>query len=298
MKEFKDFKKFAAIDIGSNAIRLLISNIYIQKNKSIDFTKNSLVRVPVRLGQDAFTKGIITKKNISKLIDSLKSFKLIMKIHQVDNYLAYATSAIRNSSNGEEILNNVFHKTGIKVKIISGIKEAKLITQNKIFKNKIQTYCFIDVGGGSTELSILNNSKIIKSKSFKIGGVRLINNLVSEKTWSDFDSWIKENLIKIENLKLIGFGGNINKIFKISETKLGKPLTSKKLNSIIGRLEKMSNKEKSLLFRLNPDKLDIIVPAGKVYKFLIERLNLKEIHVPKIGLADGMVCELINKLKT
>ena len=298
MKEFKDFKKFAAIDIGSNAIRLLISNIYIQDDNSIDFTKNSLVRVPVRLGQDAFTKGFITKKNISKLIYTISAFKLLMKIHKVDRYLAYATSAIRNCSNAKEIIKKVFHDTGVEIKIISGIKEAKLITENKIFKNKTDTFCFIDVGGGSTELTILMKSKIIKSKSFKIGGVRLINNLVSKKTWTDFDNWIKNNLTNKKNIRLIGFGGNINKIYKIAGTRIGKPLSTKKLNSIIRKLEKMSDKEKLLNYRLNPDKLDIIVPASKVYKFLIDKLNLSQIEVPKIGLSDGMISELINKSKT
>ena len=298
MKEFKDFKKFAAIDIGSNAIRLLISNVYVQNDDSVDFTKNSLVRVPVRLGQDAFTKGLITKKNISKLIDTISAFKLLMKIHKVDKYLAYATSAIRNCSNAQEIVKKVFNDTGVEIKIISGIKEAKLITENKIFKNKTDTFCFIDVGGGSTELTILMKSKIIKSKSFKIGGVRLINNLVSKKTWTDFDNWIKNNLTNKKNIRLIGFGGNINKIYKIAGTRIGKPLSTKKLNSIIRKLEKMSDKDKLLNFRLNPDKLDIIVPASKVYKFLIDKLNLSQIEVPKIGLSDGMISELINKSKT
>ena len=298
MKEFKDFKKFAAIDIGSNAIRLLISNVYVQNDDSVDFTKNSLVRVPVRLGQDAFTKGLITKKNIFKLIDTISAFKLLMKIHKVDKYLAYATSAIRNCSNAQEIVKKVFNDTGVEIKIISGIKEAKLITENKIFKNKTDTFCFIDVGGGSTELTILMKSKIIKSKSFKIGGVRLINNLVSKKTWTDFDNWIKNNLTNKKNIRLIGFGGNINKIYKIAGTRIGKPLSTKKLNSIIRKLEKMSDKEKLLNYRLNPDKLDIIVPASKVYKFLIDKLNLSQIEVPKIGLSDGMISELINKSKT
>ena len=298
MKEFKDFKKFAAIDIGSNAIRLLISNVYVQNDDSVDFTKNSLVRVPVRLGQDAFTKGLITKKNISKLIDTISAFKLLMKIHKVDKYLAYATSAIRNCSNAQEIVKKVFNDTGVEIKIISGIKEAKLITENKIFKNKTDTFCFIDVGGGSTELTILMKSKIIKSKSFKIGGVRLINNLVSKKTWTDFDNWIKNNLTNKKNIRLIGFGGNINKIYKIAGTRIGKPLSTKKLNSIIRKLEKMSDKEKLLNYRLNPDKLDIIVPASKVYKFLIDKLKLSQIEVPKIGLSDGMISELINKSKT
>ena len=178
----KKIKKFATIDIGSNAIRLLISNIYTKDSK-IFATKNSLVRVPVRLGQDAFKKGKISKINITRLIDSMKSFQLIMKVHNVEKYLAYATSALRSSSNGELIVNEILNKTGLRVEIISGSKEAKIITNNNKSFSGEKTFCFLDVGGGSTELTLFKNNKIINSKSFKIGGVRLINNLVKSSTW-------------------------------------------------------------------------------------------------------------------
>ena len=228
MKRIKEIKKYATTDIGSNAIRLLISNIIIRDDYAPQSTKNALVRVPVRLGQDAFTKGLILEENICRLIDSMKSFKLLMKVHKVEKYLAYATSALRNSSNCLDIVKRIESETGVLIKIIDGKKEAKLITNNNIFNDKSITYCFIDVGGGSTELTIIKNEKIIKSKSFKIGGVRLINNLVSEKTWKSFEYWIKDNLMDYKKISVVGFGGNINKIFKISGNKIGKPLSIKK----------------------------------------------------------------------
>ena len=189
----KKIKKFATIDIGSNAIRLLISNIYTINSKTFT-TKNSLLRVPVRLGQDAFKEGKISKINITRLVDSMKSFKLIMKVHSVEKYLAYATSALRSSSNGELIVNEILNKTGLRVEIISGSKEAKIITNNNKFFSRKKTFCFLDVGGGSTELTLFKENKIIKSKSFKIGGVRLINNLVKNSTWKELEVWISENL--------------------------------------------------------------------------------------------------------
>ena len=298
MNRLKEIKKLATIDIGSNAIRLLISNIIIRNNYPPESTKNALIRVPIRLGQDAFTKGRISDENISRLIDSMTSFKLLMKVHKVEKYLAFATSALRSSSNGLEIVSLVKSKTGISIKIIDGKKEGALITKDKIFNNKniLDTFCFIDVGGGSTELTIFKNGKILKSKSFKIGGVRLINGLVSEKTWETFRAWITNNLKKYKKIRVIGLGGNINKIFKISEIEIGSPLSLKKLNLIISKLERMSDIDKTLILKLNPDRLDVIVPAGKIYQFLLNSINENQIEVPKIGLADGMVFELLNKL--
>ena len=297
MKRIKEIKKYATIDIGSNAIRLLISNIIIRDDYAPQSTKNALVRVPVRLGQDAFTKGLILEENICRLIDSMKSFKLLMKVHKVEKYLAYATSALRNSSNCLDIVKRIESETGVLIKIIDGKKEAKLITNNNIFNDKSITYCFIDVGGGSTELTIIKNEKIIKSKSFKIGGVRLINNLVSEKTWKSFEYWIKDNLMDYKKISVVGFGVNINKIFKISGNKIGKPLSIKKIDSTISKLEKMTLLEKTLNLKLNPDRLDVIVPAGKIYKLLLNTINVDQIGVPKVGLADGMVLELLKTLK-
>ena len=295
MKHFNKTIKYATIDIGSNAIRLLISNIYIH-NSEFFSTKNSLVRVPIRLGQDAFKNGEISQKNIQRLLDSMKSFMLLMKVHNVDKYLAYATSALRSSSNGEKIIDLIKKESNIKIEIISGQKEAKLITNNPVFSTKSKTFCFIDVGGGSTELTLINNNKVINSKSFKIGGVRLINNLVKKSTWDKFGNWIENNLSNKKNIEVVALGGNINKIFKISGNKIGKPLSIKLINSTINDLEKMSFFNKIITLKLNPDRVDVIVPAGKIYQFVLNKMDVKVITVPKIGLADGMVHELINEL--
>ena len=290
----KKNKKFATIDIGSNAIRLLISNVYKRDSKFFT-TKNSLIRLPVRLGQDAFKNGKISKTNIIRLIDSLKSFQLIMKVHNVEKYLAYATSALRSSSNGELIVNEVSNKIGLNVEIISGSKEAKIITNNNKFFSNENTYCFLDVGGGSTELTLFKNNKIISSGSFKIGGVRLINNMVKSSTWKKLEEWIYDNLGSQKDIKLVGLGGNINKIFKISGNNIGVPLKKSLLDISINKLDKMTDFEKTIKLKLNPDRIDVIVPAGKIYQFVMDKLNSKEILVPKIGLADAMVHELLKK---
>ncbi|MBT3442670.1 MAG: exopolyphosphatase [Flavobacteriaceae bacterium] len=298
MKKFDKIKKYATIDIGSNAIRLLISNIIVLNKSAPISTKNSLVRVPIRLGQDAFTIGEISNENIERLVDTMLSFKLLMKVHKVEKYLAYATSALRSSSNGKNIVDLILSKSGLKIQIINGKKEAELITNNSIFKfqENYKTYCFIDVGGGSTELTLFKNQKVVISKSFKIGGVRLINNLVSNKTWESFREWININLKDQGKIDVIGLGGNINKLFKLCGVKIGKPLTLKEIDSTLSDLEKMSYSKKILLLKLNPDRIDVIVPAGKIYQYLLKNMGSDEIIVPKIGLADGMVYELLKSL--
>ena len=291
----KKVKKYATIDIGSNAIRLLISNVYSDIS-NVYVTKNSLVRVPLRLGQDSFKKGKISKENILRLLDSIKSFKLLMKVHKVEKYLAYATSALRSSTNGREIVALILKKTKIRVEIITGKKEAQLITNNQSFLKKDNIYCFVDVGGGSTELTLIKNKEIIISKSFKIGGVRLINNLVKKSTWNKLDQWINTNINKFEQVNLVGIGGNINKIFKLSGNNIGKSLTKKSLDNSLHDLSKMSVYDKVIKLKLNPDRVDVIVPAGEIYQFVMNKMNSNEILVPKIGLADGMVHELLNNL--
>ena len=291
----KKVKKYATIDIGSNAIRLLISNVY-SDTSNVYVTKNSLVRVPLRLGQDSFKKGKISKENILRLLDSIKSFKLLMKVHKVEKYLAYATSALRSSTNGREIIALILKKTKIRVEIITGKKEAQLITNNQSFLKKDNIYCFVDVGGGSTELTLIKNQEIIISKSFKIGGVRLINNLVKKSTWNKLDQWINTNINKFEQVNLVGIGGNINKIFKLSGNNIGKSLTKKSLDNSLHDLSKMSVYDKVIKLKLNPDRVDVIVPAGEIYQFVMNKMNSNEILVPKIGLADGMVHELLNNL--
>lgn len=288
------YKKVATIDLGSNGIRMLISNLYNIKGKFFH-TKNTLHRVPVRLGQDAFTNGKISIKNEKKLLSALTAFKNLMHANEVIDYLGYATSAMRTCSNGNEILKKIKNEIGLEIKIISGKKESNVLSGNDIYEyiGKSPNYCFIDVGGGSTEVIFYKDFKFFKSKSFKIGGVRLINGLVNEEVWDEFGTWLKNNAIDLRKVKVLGIGGNINKIFKISNNKVGTPLSIKKFKKTLDKLESLSEKKLLINYKLNPDRADVIVPAGKIYYFLMNTLGIEKIYVPKIGLVDGMVEEVI-----
>ena len=294
MKNKLEIDKVATIDIGSNAIRLLISNVF-SVNGKLHHTKNSLYRVQLRLGDDSFNKGIISPKNLDKLKSTLKSFKLLMDVNDIKKYLAYATSAMRSISNAEKILKSLEIETGIKVEIITGKKESEIVAKNDISTHigKTKNYCFIDVGGGSTEVVIYKKGEFYKSKSFKIGGVRLINGLVEDSTWKEFELWLKSHAVELKKLKIIGIGGNINKLYKLSGVKYTKPLERKRFKKTLVRLENMSYTKKLTKLKLNPDRIDVIVPAGKIYFFMMKTLGIKEIYVPRIGLADGMVNEII-----
>ena len=294
MKNKLEIDKVATIDIGSNAIRLLISNVF-SVNGKLQHTKNSLYRVQLRLGDDSFKKGIISPKNLEKLKSTLKSFKLLMDVNDVKKYLAYATSAMRGISNAEKLLKSLEIETGVKVEIITGKKESEIVAKNDISTHigKTKNYCFIDVGGGSTEVVIYKKGEFYKSKSFKIGGVRLINGLVEDSTWKEFELWLKSHAAELKKLKIIGIGGNINKLYKLSGVKYTKPLERKRFKKTLVRLENMSYTKKLTKLKLNPDRIDVIVPAGKIYFFMMKTLGIKEIYVPRIGLADGMVNEII-----
>ena len=294
MKNKLEIDKVATIDIGSNAIRLLISNVF-SVNGKLHHTKNSLYRVQLRLGDDSFNKGIISPKNLDKLKSTLKSFKFLMDVNDVKKYLAYATSAMRSISNAEKLLKSLEIETGVKVEIITGKKESEIVAKNDISTHigKTKNYCFIDVGGGSTEVVIYKKGEFYKSKSFKIGGVRLINGLVEDSTWKEFELWLKSHTLELKKIKIIGIGGNINKLYKLSGVKYTKPLERKRFKKTLVRLENMSYTKKLTKLKLNPDRIDVIVPAGKIYFFMMKTLGIKEIYVPRIGLADGMVNEII-----
>jgi len=294
LKNKLEIDKVATIDIGSNAIRLLISNVF-SVNGKLHHTKNSLYRVQLRLGDDSFNKGMISPKNLDKLKSTLKSFKLLMDVNDVKKYLAYATSAMRSISNAEKLLKSLEIETGVKVEIITGKKESEIVAKNDISTHigKTKNYCFIDVGGGSTEVVIYKKGEFYKSKSFKIGGVRLINGLVEDSTWKEFELWLKSHAVELKKLKIIGIGGNINKLYKLSGVKYTKPLERKRFKKTLVRLENMSYTKKLTKLKLNPDRIDVIVPAGKIYFFMMKTLGIKEIYVPRIGLADGMVNEII-----
>lgn len=291
-------EKLAGIDIGSNAIRLLVANVITDtKIDQPSFKKSALVRVPIRLGEDSFIKGKISDENKNRMIKAMKAFKLLMDVHGVKKYYACATSAMRDASNGKDIVEQISKEAAININIINGKKEAAIIFStdlSAIIEND-KSYLYIDVGGGSTEITIFSNGKIINSKSFKIGTVRLLNKQKSFKPiWDDMECWILENTKLLKKPILIGSGGNINKLFKLSGKLPGKPLSYIYIKSQYHFLKKMTYSERIRELDLNPDRADVIIPATKIYLNAMKWSGGKKIYVPKIGLADGIVKSLYN----
>lgn len=284
-------KKYAAIDIGSNAMRLLISNIVEEKGKVTQFSKSSLVRVPIRLGQDAFTVGEITEDNIERMVDAMKAFKLLMKVHRVEKYMACATSAMREAYNGKEVVDLIKKKADIKIEIIDGKKEAAIIasTDLKYLLKTEETYLYVDVGGGSTEFSLFSDGKMVASKSFKAGTVRLLNNMVNEVVWQEIEKWIRTNTIGYDQVTLIGSGGNINKLFKMSGKLQEKPLSYMYVNAQYASLNALTYEQRISELGLNADRADVIIPAIKIYLNAMKWSGARNIYVPKIGLSDGII---------
>ena len=289
-KMFK-IKKYAAIDIGSNAMRLLIANIVEQDGKETQFNKNSLVRVPIRLGQDSFMIGEISNDNIERMVDAMNAFRLLMKVHKVEKYMAFATSAMREANNANEVIDIIKKKSDIKIEIIDGEKEAAIIASTDLhyLLKTDKTYLYVDVGGGSTEFSLFSNGKIVVSKSFKAGTVRLLNELVRESVWNEMEQWITENTKDYDEVTLIGSGGNINKIFKMSGKMQDKPLSFIYLNSQYALLNSLTYEERITELGLNPDRADVIVLATQIYLNAMKWSGARNIYVPKIGLSDGIV---------
>jgi exopolyphosphatase/guanosine-5'-triphosphate,3'-diphosphate pyrophosphatase len=292
-------ERYAAIDIGSNAVRVLISNVVTKATAPPKYMKSSLVRVPIRLGQDSFTVGEISPRNIKRMVKAMKAFKLIMKVNNVKKYMACATSALREANNASEVINEVKKKTGIEIQVIDGKREAEIIATTNIFEsiNKNRTFLFIDVGGGSTEFSVLVKGKRIVSKSFKVGTVRMINNMVSDKVWEEIKMWIETHTKDYSKLALLGSGGNINKLFKIAKVKDGRPLSFIKLNTLYNELNQLDYNERIIQWELNPDRSDVIIPATQIYLKALQWSGATEIFVPKIGLSDGMIKVLYRENK-
>ncbi|MDX1278233.1 Ppx/GppA phosphatase family protein [Oceanihabitans sediminis] len=284
-------KKYAAIDIGSNAVRLLIANIIEEKGKETRFKKSSLVRVPIRLGGDVFLKQKISKENTQRMLDTMLAFKLLMKSHKVEKYKACATSAMREAKNGKKVTDLILEKTDIKIDTINGEEEAAIIAATDLhaFIDKNKNYLYVDVGGGSTEFTVIHKGETVTSKSFKIGTVRLLNDIVKKETWQELEKWIKENTSNYDKIDLIGSGGNINKIFKISGKSMGKPLTYFYLTSYYNTLQSYSYEERISELDLNQDRADVIIPATRIYLSAMKWSGAKDIYVPKIGLADGII---------
>lgn len=284
-------KKYAAIDIGSNAMRLLVTNIVEQKDCATQFNKSALVRVPIRLGQDAFTVGTISDENIERMVEAMQAFKLLMKVHKVEKYQACATSALREATNGNEVIAIVKERADINIAIIDGKKEAAIIAASDLtrFITADKAFLYVDVGGGSTEFSLFFEGKIKASKSFRIGTVRLLNNMVADVVWEEIEEWIRSNTASYDNLTLIGSGGNINKLFKLSEKNQDKPLSYMYLQAQYQKLNSMTYEQRIADLGLNPDRADVIIPATRIYLNAMKWSGARTIYVPKIGLSDGIV---------
>jgi exopolyphosphatase/guanosine-5'-triphosphate,3'-diphosphate pyrophosphatase len=287
-------KKFAAIDIGSNAIRLLTHNVIEEQGKKTQFRKSALIRVPVRLGEDSFTVGEISEHNVARMVKTMLAFKLLMDVAGVQNYRACATSAMREANNGNEVINLIAEKSGIQIEVIDGKQEAAIIasTDLKEIIKEDQSYLYIDVGGGSTEFTLFTKGKIKLSKSFKLGTVRLLKDLVKETTWLRLQEWIQENVKDAPKLSIIGSGGNINKLHKMSGRKEGEPLSYIWLNAQYRFLESLSYDDRVSELGLNPDRADVIIPATRIFLSAAKWSGAKKIHVPKIGLSDGIIKNL------
>lgn len=290
--------KLAAIDIGSNAARLLISEASPKANGEMDFTKVNLVRVPLRLGIDVFATGTISQKRADSLVNTIKAYKLLLDVYEVKYVKAAATSAMRDSTNGLRILERVKQETGMDIRVITGQEEASYIYENHVAENldKTKSYLYIDVGGGSTELTLFSGNRLVFKESFNIGTIRLMQNKVTEQHWQQMKDFLKSHLRGNNQVIAIGSGGNINKIFSLSKRKEGKPLSLDLLKDYYKEFSSFSVEERIHLYNLREDRADVIVPALQIYVNVMRWTDIMEIFVPKIGLADGLVRSLYNEI--
>lgn len=289
--------KLAAIDIGSNAARLLISEV-IDNNGSPQFNKVNLVRVPLRLGFDVFDKGEISKQRMGMILQTMKAYSHLLNVYGVQHIKACATSAMRDARNSNDIIRKVKLETGIEIKIITGDDEASYIYENHIAENldKEHSYLYIDVGGGSTELTFFAEGKLRYKESFNIGTIRLLKNMVDENQWDELRDHLKTNTKSKWPMIAIGSGGNINKIFSISKKKDGKPLSLDLLKDYYKELSSVTLEERIRIYKMRDDRADVIVPALQIYVNVMRWADISEIYVPKIGLADGLIQSLYDEL--
>ncbi len=288
--------RYAAIDIGSNAVRLLIADIS-QNEYGFQFKKNTLVRVPLRLGDDAFLDHRISVRKMEDLVKTMAAFRNLMDVYQVTKYLACATSAMRESSNGRQIIDRVKSEANIDLEIIEGQREANIIYANHIEAtlDADRGYLYIDVGGGSTELSVFVNKVLVASKSFNIGTIRMLDNQDKPETWAEMKQWVKDYTKDQKQLAAIGTGGNINKLFKMSGQEQGEPMSFLKLRNLYNDLNSHSLKERMKIFNLNADRADVIIPAAEIYITLMRWAGIRQIYVPRVGMVDGIINLLIEE---
>tara|TARA_B100000795_G_scaffold133650_1_gene99772 strand:- start:2520 stop:3419 length:900 start_codon:yes stop_codon:yes gene_type:complete len=290
-------EKYAAVDIGSNAIRLLITTVIEKEGFPTQFKKTSLVRLPIRLGADVFLKGSISSGNYKRLLDAMHAYSLIIKTHNVVAFRACATSAMREAKNGQQIVSKLKAATGIDIQIIDGNDEAAIIASTDlkqlISDNKV--FLYVDVGGGSTEFTVFANGKNIVSHSFKLGTVRIINGMVEDVTWQQAKNWVTQHTKAYSKINVIGSGGNINSIYRFSENKIGQPLSYLFMSSFYEKVKQYDYNQRVFELKMNPDRADVIIPATRIYLSAMKWAKAKNMYVPKIGLADGIVKQLYNE---
>jgi exopolyphosphatase / guanosine-5'-triphosphate,3'-diphosphate pyrophosphatase len=290
--------KFAAIDIGSNAVRLLFMQVFEYDRETV-FKKDALFRVPLRLGEDVFVTGKVSKEKTENLLHTMLAFYHLIKAYRPSDYMACATSAMREAKNGKQIVQLIKRKTGFEIQIIDGQREADIIYSNHFAEtlDPRKSYLYVDVGGGSTEITIINDGKIADAYSFNIGTVRIIKGMVREEAWGEMKRWLKRSTSKYTAFEGIGSGGNINAIFALSRNKRGVPISYTSLMKIYKYLCGMSNESRTRDLGLKPDRADVIIPAARIYTSIMEWTGIKKLHVPQIGLADGIIHLLYEKQK-
>jgi exopolyphosphatase/guanosine-5'-triphosphate,3'-diphosphate pyrophosphatase len=291
--------RFAAIDIGSNALRLLTMNVFANNGNPI-FKKESLIRIPLRLGEEAFMDGVISDAKVKKLSGVMQAFKNLMEANDVLQYRACATAAMREASNGPEIIEKIFAETGVQIEIVDGSREAQLIYSNQIAETMEadKYYLYIDVGGGSTEISLITAGKILFSQSFPIGTLKILNNQVNDADWQPLMKALKGFRKEHKSITGIGSGGNINKIFKLyGDTEKG-TLSQKQLVEAWTHLNGFSYAERVTVLGLKPDRADVILPATEIFLFISRHAGIKNFLVPKIGLSDGIIHQLFAEYQT
>jgi exopolyphosphatase/guanosine-5'-triphosphate,3'-diphosphate pyrophosphatase len=283
--------RFAAIDIGSNAVRLIFVNVYKTENGR-EYVKDAMYRVALRLGEEAFNNGYFSKKKIEDIVATMKAFKHLIKVHNPVQVMACATSAMRDAQNSAEVVDLVYKKTGIRIDIISGQKEAEFVLFNHVEVLDIQhhiNYLYIDVGGGSTEFVLLSSGKTIAKKTFNIGTLRLSMDKVKDKQWAKLAEWLVEIKLQYKDIQGIGVGGNINSIQKLFAASKNTLVSKKAIETAIQKLEKLSMEERMIQYKLRPDRADVIVHAAKIFDFIMEKAEINSLMVPKVGLGDGMI---------
>ncbi|MEO5683135.1 MAG: exopolyphosphatase [Chitinophagaceae bacterium] len=291
--------RLAAIDIGSNAARLLISDVVKNSEGKPDFNKLNLVRVPLRLGFDVFEKKQISPEKTEMILQTMKAYKCLIDVYNVKHVKACATSAMRDAENGDEIIKRVKTETGIDIRIISGDEEAAVIYANHVAENmdKDHSYLYVDVGGGSTELTFFSQNQLVFKQSFNVGTIRLLKNQVEEKHWDEIKNYIREKIRGHKEVVAIGTGGNINKVFSMSKKKDGKPLPLDLLKDYYKELSNFSLYDRMRTYNLREDRADVILPALQIYINVMRWASIEEIFVPKIGLADGLLHTLYEDVR-